>query len=80
VDLTGLPWRKSSYSGSESACVELAFLPWRKSSYSGTETNCVELADGTEHIAVRDSKNPDGGVLVFPRPALDTLLFRFRSS
>ena len=39
---------------------------WRKSSYSGTNGNCVEVwfgADGT--VRLRDSKDPDGGVLVF---------------
>ncbi|MCB8907526.1 MULTISPECIES: DUF397 domain-containing protein [unclassified Streptomyces] len=34
---------------------------WRKSSYSGdTGGNCIEIADLTAHIAVRDSKNPEG--------------------
>ena len=51
------PWRKSSCSAEESNCVEIA---WRKSSYSGDEANCVELASLG---AVRDSKNPSGGVL-----------------
>ncbi|MEU4469264.1 DUF397 domain-containing protein [Streptomyces sp. NPDC024017] len=40
---------------------------WRKSSYSdGGQTNCVEVADncpGT--VPVRDSKRPDGPILVF---------------
>ncbi|MGP4016465.1 DUF397 domain-containing protein [Saccharopolyspora sp. 5N708] len=45
---------------------------WRKSSYSGGGGvgggNCVEIAtviDG--RIAIRDSKNPDAGVLFFTR-------------
>ncbi|MEU6623407.1 DUF397 domain-containing protein [Streptomyces litmocidini] len=34
---------------------------WRKSSYSGdTGGNCIEIADLTAHIAIRDSKNPEG--------------------
>ncbi|MFJ3782259.1 DUF397 domain-containing protein [Streptomyces sp. NPDC090093] len=34
---------------------------WRKSSYSGdTGGNCIEVADLTAHVAVRDSKNPEG--------------------
>lgn len=38
---------------------------WRKSSRSsGGSSNCVELADLGEGVAVRDSKNPGGGVLV----------------
>jgi hypothetical protein len=40
---------------------------WRKSSYSTAGNNCVEVAtpDGPADIAVRDSKNPDGGHLTF---------------
>ncbi len=39
----------------------MADLTWRKSSYSQpTQDNCVEVA---ARGAVRDSKNPDGGVL-----------------
>jgi hypothetical protein len=51
------PWRKSTYSENESACVEIA---WRKSSYSANEGACVEIGDVG---AVRDSKNPGGGML-----------------
>jgi hypothetical protein len=59
--MSDLTWRKSSYSGQEVNCVELA---WRKSSRSGggsdaDNSNCVELAAS----AVRDSKNPAGPVL-----------------
>lgn len=40
-------------------------LRWRKSSYSGGEGNeCVEVADLRIRVAVRDSKNPGGDVLV----------------
>ena len=39
---------------------------WRKSSYSGTQGNCVKVATNLPGIvAVRDSKNPDGGMLIF---------------
>lgn len=58
-------WRKSSYSGNEGACVEIA---WRKSSYSANEGACVEVASTG---AVRDSKNPIGPSL---RVDLSTLL------
>ncbi|MER7044578.1 DUF397 domain-containing protein [Streptomyces jumonjinensis] len=35
---------------------------WRKSSYSGsTGGQCVEVAACTAAVAVRDSKNPEGG-------------------
>jgi hypothetical protein len=41
-------------------------LTWVKSSYSGgTSANCVEIATlPTGGRAVRDSKDPDGAVLV----------------
>ncbi|MFE6853946.1 DUF397 domain-containing protein [Streptomyces sp. NPDC057674] len=39
----------------------LAGARWRKSSYSGdTGGDCIEVADLAAHIAVRDSKNPEG--------------------
>lgn len=66
-----LVWRKSSYSASQTACVEVA---WRKSSYSGNQTDCVEVARPVEGMAVRDSKNPGGPVLTFGRPAFAAFL------
>ncbi|TDC90416.1 DUF397 domain-containing protein [Saccharopolyspora aridisoli] len=42
----------------------MADLVWRKSSRSGTSTNCVEVAQAADEVAVRDSKNPDGGHLL----------------
>jgi len=67
MDLTGVSWRKSSYSGGNGGnCVEVAEV-WRKSSYSGTNGgNCVEVARTLPAaIAVRDSKDPDGPRLIF---------------
>lgn len=60
-----LRWRKSSYSGDTGGeCIECAPLgtaAWRKSSFSGSDGgDCIEVADLTAHIAVRDSKNPEG--------------------
>lgn len=41
---------------------------WYKSSRSGGNGgNCVEVANLDEAVAVRDSKNPDNGVLVFAK-------------
>lgn len=47
--------------------LDLSTAVWRKSSYSdGGGTNCVEVADGVPGIVpVRDSKTPDGPVIVF---------------
>ncbi|QCX78014.1 hypothetical protein C9F11_21920 [Streptomyces sp. YIM 121038] len=66
LDLTNARWRKSSYTGSTGGdCVECAPLngaAWRKSSYSAdTGGQCLEVAElPGPHIAIRDSKRPDG--------------------
>ncbi|MFI8947989.1 DUF397 domain-containing protein [Streptomyces sp. NPDC053750] len=46
---------------------DLRTAAWRKSSYSdGGANNCVEVADGCPGLVpVRDSKVPEGRVLVF---------------
>ncbi len=45
---------------------DLRAAVWRKSSRSGTEGNCVQVAHNLSGVvAVRDSKDPDGPVLVF---------------
>ncbi|ABD12064.1 DUF397 domain-containing protein [Frankia sp. CcI156] len=44
---------------------DLTNAEWRKSSYSATQTTCVEVAQVDEVVAVRDSKDPTGPVLVF---------------
>ncbi|GGM38117.1 hypothetical protein GCM10012275_06450 [Longimycelium tulufanense] len=47
---------------------------WRKSSYSGQENACVEVASASRCTAVRDSKDPNGPVLVFGQAAFTALL------
>ena len=43
-------------------------MKWRKSTYSNSFSNCVEVADG-DPVRVRDSKDPDGPVLVYDAAA-----------
>ncbi|GLY21097.1 DUF397 domain-containing protein [Micromonospora sp. NBRC 101691] len=47
----------------------LATARWRKSSHSGDEGACVEMAVVPRTVAIRDSKDPDGPVLLFSRSA-----------
>jgi hypothetical protein len=44
--------------------VDLSRAEWRKSSHSNTN-GCVEVALVGDGVAVRDSKNPTGPVLLF---------------
>ncbi|MBO2466160.1 DUF397 domain-containing protein [Actinomadura violacea] len=51
--------------------MDLTNAKWRKSSYTGSNGgNCVELADAAGAVAVRDSKDPNGPVLLVTRAAL----------
>lgn len=53
-----------------SITVDLSGARWRKSSFSGGGgSNCVEVADAGQAIAVRDSKDALGSVLVFGQRA-----------
>lgn len=59
-DLSGLAWRKSSYSGAGGNCVETAVFPGGR-------------------VAVRDSKDPEGGILVLPAAAMATWVARVKA-
>lgn len=45
--------------------MDLTNARWHKSSRSGGNGNCVEVAILGEGVAVRDTKNRDGGTLEF---------------
>jgi hypothetical protein len=55
---------------------------WRKSSRSGTQSDCVEMAWYTAtaaRLAVRDSKNTTGPILLFPQPSIAALIHDLKS-
>ena len=39
---------------------------WHKSSRSQFDGNCVEVCPGWGNVGVRNSRDPDGSVLLFP--------------
>ena len=55
---------------------------WRKSSYSGNGGgDCIEVATNTPGVvAVRDSKNPDGPVLIVSRDEWASFITRVRAT
>ncbi|MET8979154.1 DUF397 domain-containing protein [Streptomyces sp. NPDC004539] len=61
----------SQYSIADASTIDVA---WQKASASGGDGNCVELAPYDGLIAVRDSKSPHGPAILYPHPALTTLL------
>jgi hypothetical protein len=48
---------------------DLTGAQWRKSTRSGSSNACVEVSDNlTGIVAVRDTKDRDGGTLIFTAP------------
>ena len=68
-------FRKSTHSGYNANCVEVA-SGWRKSSQSGTNGQCVEAASGSGTVAVRDTTDREGTVLAFSAGAWTEFLAR----
>lgn len=57
--------------------MDLNNATWRKASRSGENGgDCIELARLPGAVAVRDSKDPDGSVLLLTRAALRTAIQR----
>jgi hypothetical protein len=55
--------------------VDLTDAQWFKSSYSGGNSdNCVEVAFVNGTVAVRDSKDHDGGVQIYNAPEWQAFL------
>ncbi|MFD9896104.1 DUF397 domain-containing protein [Amycolatopsis sp. NPDC059027] len=66
-------WQKSSHSTDQANCAEVS--AWHKTSYSsGSGANCVEVAAAPLVVAVRDTKDRDGGQLTLPAPAWSAFL------
>ncbi len=58
---------------------DLPEATWRKSSYSGSGNDCVEVATPIPGVvAIRDSKEPGGPVLMFNRAAWRAFLADMR--
>jgi hypothetical protein len=63
------PARKIMLSASERES-----LSWLKARSSTANGQCVELASAVGNVAIRDSKDPDGPILVYTRSEFRTFL------
>jgi Domain of unknown function (DUF397) len=84
MEFSHVTWRKASFSGSNSNCVEVGV--WRKASYSTSNSNCVEVAGAGGVVGqrvvclVRDSKDRGGSGLVFSEGAWDLFVATVKES
>ena len=58
---------------------DLSTATWRRSSRSTDTANCVEVAVAGSAVGVRDSKDPDGPVLVLPAASWTHFVTAIRS-
>ncbi|TDQ45518.1 DUF397 domain-containing protein [Actinorugispora endophytica] len=58
--------------------IDLNKASWFKSSHSGGDNNCVEAAHAPAVHAVRDSRHPDAGHLVFASAEWDAFITAVR--
>lgn len=74
---TSIAWRKSSRSANNGSCVEAGV--WRRSTKTADTGNCVEASFQPPHIATRDSKHLEGGMLIVSRDEWQGFLASLRS-
>jgi hypothetical protein len=53
---------------------ERASLVWRKAALSTANGQCVEIASAAGRVAIRDSKDPDGPILVYTQAEFSAFL------
>ncbi|WP_258345477.1 DUF397 domain-containing protein [Saccharopolyspora gregorii] len=58
--------------------MKAGLVGWRTSSHSGPQGNCVEVGGSLAAVGVRDTKDRDGGTLVFDRRAWRSFLDSLR--
>lgn len=54
--------------------MDLSRAEWRTSTRSGSSGNCVEVANLPGLVALRDSKDPAGPILIFTPTAWKTFI------
>ncbi|WP_019852740.1 DUF397 domain-containing protein [Actinopolyspora mortivallis] len=59
---------------------DVQHFTWRTSSYSGNTGNCVEVGNATNVVGVRDTKDRDGGTLIFTEDQWGAFLGAIKSS